>query len=236
MGYRDTIDRYIQEENVGALLEKSAEFHGHICSFSAYGVKAGFYAMQQLALTNEGMEEVLAIVEANNCFSDGIQLVTGCTFGNNALVFKDLGKTAVTVISRKTSQAIRMALKKDYWESRKAVYPELFDLFDTIVTRREKVSDAQKQRFFLQAEQMARTEIKVPAEEIFGIQKMKIEMPNYAPIHDSAVCALCGESVMETRARIRGGAPACISCIKDPYFYLDGFGIGYKEGKSEHRS
>ncbi|MDZ7838898.1 MAG: FmdE family protein [Actinomycetota bacterium] len=100
MGYRDKIDEFIRESNLEGLLLKSAEFHGHICSFSAYGVKAGYYAMKKLALNNEGMEEVLAIVETNNCFSDGIQLVTGCTFGNNALIFNDLGKTAVTVINR----------------------------------------------------------------------------------------------------------------------------------------
>ncbi|MCL4502615.1 MAG: FmdE family protein [Deltaproteobacteria bacterium] len=42
---------------------------------------------------------MVAIVECNNCFTDGIQAVTGCTFGNNALIFQDLGKTAVTVAS-----------------------------------------------------------------------------------------------------------------------------------------
>src|SRR5664280_2902492 len=53
---------------------------------------------------NTGMEEVVAIVECNNCFTDGIQVVTGCTFGNNALIYKDLSKTAVTVARRELEE------------------------------------------------------------------------------------------------------------------------------------
>ena len=55
------------------------------------------------------MEELIAIVETNNCFSDGVQVVTGCTFGNNGLIYKDLGKTAVTVAKR-DGTAIRIVL------------------------------------------------------------------------------------------------------------------------------
>ncbi|MGM0365186.1 MAG: FmdE family protein [Actinomycetota bacterium] len=232
MGYGDNINRLVSEGNLGALLEKSAEFHGHICSFSAYGVKAGCYAMGQIARQNEGMEEVMAIVETNNCFSDGIQVVTGCTFGNNALVFKDLGKTAVTVAGRKSGRAVRLALRKDYWDSRKEVYPRVFELFEKIVAKRKEAEPSERQEFFSLAEEMARKEMQVPEADMFDIRKQKIEVPGYAPIHDSVTCSICGESVMETRARIKEQEPACISCMGGAYFYMDGFGIGYKGGGS----
>ncbi len=73
------------------------------------GVIAGYLAVRELGVKSRGMEEVIAIVETNNCFADGIQVVTGCTFGNNALIFKNVGKTAVTV-AKQDGTAIRIAL------------------------------------------------------------------------------------------------------------------------------
>ncbi len=230
MGYRDNINKLINNGDLIPLLEKSAEFHGHICSLSAFGVKAGSYAVKYLGQYNQGMEEVVAIVETNNCFSDGIQLVTGCTFGNNALIFKDMGKTAFTLASRKNNKAIRLSLKKEYWESRKKAYPEVSALFEKIVSRREKVPSEQKKRFFSLAEEMARKEIQAVDEDVFDIKRLEIDVPRYAPIYDSVVCNICSESIMETRAGIKDGKPACIDCASSSYFYMDGFGISHKRG------
>ncbi|MEM2924481.1 MAG: FmdE family protein [Methanocellales archaeon] len=74
------------------------------------------------------MEEVLAIVETNNCFSDGIQFVTGCTFGNNALIYRDYGKIAMT-FWRRDGKGIRIAVRPDINELLKKRYPELRQLF-----------------------------------------------------------------------------------------------------------
>jgi formylmethanofuran dehydrogenase subunit E len=68
------------------LLKKSGELHGHFCNYLSYGIIAGVYALKKLGVSHTGMEELIAITETNNCFSDGIQMVTGCTFGNNALI------------------------------------------------------------------------------------------------------------------------------------------------------
>jgi formylmethanofuran dehydrogenase subunit E len=232
MIYRDDINALVAKNDLVTLLKKSAEFHGHICSFSAYGVKAGCYAMRSMALTSKGMEEVIAIVETNNCFSDGIQLTTGCTFGNNGLIFKDIGKTAVTVINRKNSRAIRLSLRKDYLDLKKEKYPEVHRLFEKIVARREIVSGEERYKYFKLSEQIAISEMDVPEEDIFNIKKFALEPPVYAPIYESIVCSICGESVMETRARLKDKKPVCISCAGDSYFYLDGSGISYSSSSS----
>jgi formylmethanofuran dehydrogenase subunit E len=235
MGYRDEIERFVIEDNLEGLLKKSAEFHGHICSYSAYGVKAGYHAMKELSVTSKGMEEVISVVETNNCFSDGIQLVTGCTFGNNALIFKDIGKTAVTVINRKNKRSIRLALKKSFWDSRKKEYPGFFELFEKIVVRRESVPDSERKKFFRLAEEMALNELKVPEEIMFEIERKKVRPPEYAPIFDSVACSICGEAVMESRAGVRKGRPACLTCMEGPYFYMDGYGIGYMDKKKGNK-
>ena len=95
----------IRSRDLEGLLRHAETIHGHRCPCLALGVKAGQYAMTYLDQENTGMEEIVAIVECNNCFTDGIQVVTGCTFGNNALIYKDLGKTAVTVARRQDGAA-----------------------------------------------------------------------------------------------------------------------------------
>ncbi len=232
MWYRDEINNLIQKNDLKTLLKKSAELHGHICSYSAYGVKAGCYAMRSLALTSEGMEEVIAIVETNNCFSDGIQLTTGCTFGNNGLIFKDIGKTAVTVINRKNSRAIRLSLRKDYLDLNEKKYPEVSELFREIMATRKKVSTNIIQKFLSLSEQMAMKEMDVPEEDIFDIKRFTMKAPEYAPIYKSVTCSICGENIMENRARIKNNEPVCIGCAGDSYFYLDGFGISYSSSSS----
>ena len=97
---RAAVETMIRSKDLEGLLRHAETMHGHRCPYLALGVKAGQYAMDYLDQENTGMEEMVAIVECNNCFTDGIQVVTGCTFGNNALIYKDLGKTAVTVARR----------------------------------------------------------------------------------------------------------------------------------------
>jgi len=65
-------------------MERAAEHHGHLCSFVTLGLRAGVLAVRSLGEDAiDGMEQVTCIIECNNCFSDGIQISTGCTFGNN---------------------------------------------------------------------------------------------------------------------------------------------------------
>ena len=233
MGYRDDIGELIVKGDLKGLLEKTAELHGHICSHSVYGVKAGYYAMKELTVSNTGMEEVIAILETNNCFSDGIQVVTGCTFGNNGLIFYDIGKTAVTIINRENKESIRLALKKDFWDARGEKYPKLWDYFDRIVAKRETVSDAERKEFSKLSEEMAINELDVPETEMFDIKRGKINPPEFAPIFKSVTCSVCGENVMESRARIRQEKPICIACSGEWHFYMDGYGINYKKWDKE---
>ncbi len=85
---RQAVETMIQSCDLEGLLRHAETIHGHRCPMLALGVKAGQYAMKYLEQESTGMEEVVAVVECNNCFTDGIQVVTGCTFGNNALILK----------------------------------------------------------------------------------------------------------------------------------------------------
>jgi len=109
---RTEIWNMIEDEDLHSLLDKAAILHGHYCPGLALGVKASYTALKEIDAKPEGMEEILAIVETNNCSSDGIQLITGCSFGNNSLIFRDLGKTAVT-LTKRDGEGIRLVTRQD---------------------------------------------------------------------------------------------------------------------------
>jgi formylmethanofuran dehydrogenase subunit E len=219
---RSNIEQFIEKGDLEALLRKAAELHGHFCSYLVYGVKAGYIAVKKLGIKNSGMEELIAIVETNNCFSDGVQVVTGCTFGNNGLIYKDVGKTAVTVAKR-DGTAIRIALDPKYEESIRAECLEANNLWEKIVVRREPTTEEQQKRMMELFAQMAFNELRKPVDLMFRIKRMKIRVPDYAPIFDSIICPICGEKtykpIMQNQKQL------CIDCARTDHHILDGSGI-----------
>lgn len=221
---RSEIKGLLAEGDLEKLLNKAAEIHGHYCSHLALGVKATYTAFNRLGIIgNTGMEEILAIIECNNCFVDGIQAISGCTLGNNALIYKDLGKTAVTFINRNENKAIRLVVKYDQEKMEKdPEVKEAFALFDRAVKKREHLAPQEKERMMELWRKMSFAILKEPENELFDIKAVAAEKVEYAPIFESIKCAICGEKVMETRARTKGSKPVCIACAKDNYWVVAG--------------
>lgn len=224
---RQDIEKMIVTNDLQGLLKKSGELHGHYCSHLAYGVKAGHYALKNLGSGNIGMEEMITIIETNNCFSDGIQMVTGCTFGNNALIYRDYGKTAAT-ISKRDGKAIRLSLKPSFQESRADIYPEAMEIFDKLVVQRQEGSPEDFEKMNQLWSDMAFEELTVPVEEMFRIEAMNIDIPEFAPMFDSVICESCGENVMKTRIVEVAGKSLCIPCAHAGYLELNGSGMWSK--------
>ncbi len=218
---RQEIEEAIYAGDLHKLLRISGMLHGHYCSFSALGVKAGARAMRELGVKKStGMEEVLAIVETNNCFSDGVQIITGCSFGNNALIYRDFGKTAFT-LTRRNGEGLRIAVKPDCLEEQA---PEAAALFRKVVVER-RGSEADQARV---RELWVETSFKmldVPDEKVFVIKSVKVNVPAYARIFSSSKCAVCGESIMEPRSRLKDGKVVCLACSGQAYYQLAGDGI-----------
>lgn len=223
---RQEIEKAVNHGNLRKLLEITGTLHGHFCPFSALGVKAGARAMWELNTGSTGMEEVIAIVETNNCFSDGVQMVTGCSFGNNALIFRDYGKTAFTLALR-SGEGFRVSVLADrVMESRPA---ETTELFEKVVVQRIG-SEAEKKRLAVLWKELAFQLLEMPDEAVFRMRRTTVEVPSYAPIFSSVKCSSCGESVMETRVRMRGGEPVCLACSGQEYYQLSGDGISTAHG------
>ncbi len=120
------------------LIEFARTFHGHICPGLALGMRASQIALQWLGIERASLydtinEDITAIVKNNNCFADGVQIVTGCTFGNNSLIYHDLGKNAVTVV--KGDEGVRVYI--DYGRIDDLFDDEAKRLFEKVIVRRE---------------------------------------------------------------------------------------------------
>lgn len=218
---RQEIEKAIDANNLHELLEITGLLHGHFCPGSAMGVKAAARAVREIGVKPNGMEKVIAIVETNNCFSDGVQMVTGCSFGNNALIYRDYGKTAFT-LAKRTGDGIRVSTNMD--RAHKDRPPEIAELWDKVIVRREGTEEESRRLSRLWKERSFSI-LDIPDDEILVIQNVKIDVPAYAPIFASVKCCECGETFMETRARIKEGNPVCLPCSAQSYYQLSGEGI-----------
>ncbi|MBD3296096.1 MAG: formylmethanofuran dehydrogenase [Candidatus Omnitrophica bacterium] len=224
---RREIRELIARGEMEKLLDRAAEIHGHYCSHMALGVRATCAAFRELGITEStGMEEILAVVECNNCFVDGIQAVSGCTLGNNAMIYKDLGKTAVTFARRDQGEAVRVVAEYD--RDKMAADPdgrEAAILFDKAVKQRKELDPGESARMRELWTSLSFSLLEKDEKDILNIKKAEPPVVEYAPIFESAVCSICGEKVMETRAGIKDGKPVCSGCSGESYWVVAGRGI-----------
>lgn len=206
------------------LLVMAARLHGHYCNGLALGIHLATRAMHEVRELSDGvMEDLIAIVEMNNCAADGVQFVTGSTFGNNALVFRDLGKMALTLVRRVDGRGVRVTVKPD-WREHVEANPELTALFQKVV--RDRAGTPQdKERMKGLAREASFLLVNAPSDAIVSVDRVTAKIPPYAPIHDSFTCGQCGESTMASRAAPAEKGELCLTCAGNPFFELTGDGI-----------
>jgi formylmethanofuran dehydrogenase subunit E len=220
------LNRLVAEEDYEGILQYAREFHGHVCPYLALGIRASMIAMKELGVgrldySGSVDESILAIVETNSCFTDGVQVTTGCTLGNNSLIYLDLGKTALTLVKRSTWKGVRVYIDAE----RLAKYypPGARELFNKVVKER-KGTAKERARLWELWEEAAMKMLRLPREE-FKIQRVNVPPIEQAPIFESVRCSKCGELVMETRAVCVDGKPLCLRCAGETYRAVVGRGI-----------
>jgi len=177
------------DDGMSTDLAEAIRFHGHLCPGLAIGYRASKVAMERLGAKRAEDEEMIAIVENDSCSTDGVQWVTGCTFGKGNLFFRNHGKQVFTIALRPSGRAVRIVIKR---RDRRRGEPPVKD--------REA-----RTRWLLSA---------VP-EDIFDIRDTEILLPDEAHIRETATCANCGEEVMVTRTVKRGERVLCVPCAKE---------------------
>lgn len=224
---RDTLYEAVIREDRMACLLRVGEFHGHICPGIALGIMAsltGLRAMGILHAVNNGMEDMLAIVETNACFADGVQYISGCTLGNNALIYRDFGKTAVTFALRSRPLAIRVRVTPAYAAIIAEGAPDFFPLMEKVVRDRSG-SEEDEAAFMRAGRQAAVSLLSQPADRFLATATVEPELPPYAPITGTLICPACGEPFMSTKGIRTDGKVLCRACAGNTPPQVEGGGI-----------
>jgi len=226
---RKDIIRNIKANEQDKLLIKAGQMHGHFCPGLALGVKAAVFGLQQSKLHSDGLENVIAIAENNNCFVDGVQFVSGCTIGNNSMILKDVGKMAVSFINR-NGDGIRIKLKNNYMEFIPDVNNEFSDTYTELINNGIR-ENQNLEKYKSQGLLKAMSFINIDNNKLFLIEKVKSQVPDYAPSHPSEICIQCGEATMQSRTILNNDGFHCYDCSEQNISYIDGSGIHIKKQK-----
>ncbi|MDD2639081.1 MAG: FmdE family protein [Methanothrix sp.] len=225
---REEFVQAVLDNDLASCLVKTAEIHGHFCPGSALGVMASVYALNQLGLesiSSDGMENLMAIVEINACFADGVQAVSGCTLGNNALVYRDLGRLAVTFTVRGRDDGVRVRVLPNFRDRVAEAVPEFYPLLEKVI--KDRAGDEKDAAAFREVGRAAAFAlIELPFEELFAVEFVRPDLPDYAPITESVICPGCGEMIMASKVVAEGeDRGLCFSCAGKGLRQVEGRGI-----------
>jgi formylmethanofuran dehydrogenase subunit E len=168
-------------------IEETIAFHGHSCPGLAIGIRAAELARDRLDFGPEA--DMVCVVETDMCGVDGIQYLTGCTFGKGNLIHKDFGKAGFTFFDRNRSEGFRALFQDDAIQA-----------FETA----DRTSDK---------EGRTRAIMDADLKDLFSVTPVDTPPVRPARILESMTCQECGEKVMESRIRRFAGKDLCIPCF-----------------------
>ena len=87
-------------------IEDCIRFHGHMCGGVAIGYVMARFAMDQLGARLG--DSLYCRTEFQNCMTDAVQCVTGCTIGKGNLELYPIGKRALTLVRADTGEGVRV--------------------------------------------------------------------------------------------------------------------------------
>ncbi len=183
--------------------------HGHPCPPLAVGVRAGAVGLAALGVARAVQRELFAFVEMGGDhyaqgFGDGVQIVTGCTFGKDNIGRMPLGKFGLTLLDQRQRLAVRVSataglvdgLESTAWfrQCERSGVP----WFE--VAREEVVPVAE---FVLSA----------PAEQLFTVSpRFPMGVEDVPLGFVTSRCEACGEHALSRYLRERQGRRLCLRC------------------------
>jgi formylmethanofuran dehydrogenase subunit E len=189
------------------LIQKTIAFHGHSCPGLAIGIRAAEVAIREVGRSSD--EEVVAVVENDNCAVDAIQFLLSCTFGKGNLIHLDYGKLAFTFYRRSDGKAIRVVGEPKIFGHQDY---EFMTLQKTKMMR--DLTGEEKERLNSATESRIKQIMEADLDELFEITPAQSPIPRKAQILESLICEACGERTMESRTRRFLGQVLCVPCFE----------------------
>ena len=190
-------------------LEFGQKFHGHKCPAMPNGLRVGAAAMNALGVERTGDSALHAILDLGEnhcatCFGDGIQVITGCTFGKGNVTKTHKGKWALTLVDKKTNRAVRVTPKAEAMLANKKT--EFFAEYREKGVPPTKVPDEV-------VEPLVQMVMNAPEEKIMNISEVYEYQWNQPPhSFNSFVCEGCGEMTVSEYGISIEDKHVCIDC------------------------
>ena len=192
-------------------LEAGYQFHGHKCPAMPLGLRAAAAAMNKLGVERTGDKDLVALVELGDghfatCYSDGVQMMTGCTVGKCNIRLLNYGKWGLTLVDRKTDRAVRVIPRAD--NQLRMMQTDFFRNY-----RMKGVPATQVPEEI--ATPLINHVLEAPDEKLFAIGEVHeyhYQMPPH--VFTAFVCEQCGELTVETYGRLKDGKKLCIPCAE----------------------
>jgi formylmethanofuran dehydrogenase subunit E len=182
------------------LLASSAALHRHLCPRQVLGIRMGMLAGEQLALELPQQDKrLLAIVETDGCFSDGVAVATNCWVGRRTMRVEDYGKVAATFVDTQTGQAWRIAPHPNARRQAAPYAPEAKNRWQAMLLGYQRMPAAE----LLVAQ---RVELLTPVGEIISRAGQRTR------------CDRCGEEIINKREVMAGGEMLCRACALGGYY------------------
>jgi formylmethanofuran dehydrogenase subunit E len=192
-----------------AFLDAGLQLHGHKCPAMPLGLRAGAIAMNRLGVERSQDKTLLALVElgddhCSHCFGDGVQMITGCTFGKGNIKQLGYGKFGLTLVDRTTGRAVRVVPLADAQVQVKRT--PFFQNYRVKGVPASKVPEELVDPLIAQV-------LDTPEDRLFTIGDVfDYEVPSTPENFHSFVCDRCGEMVSEPYGRVVGNHKVCIPC------------------------
>lgn len=190
-------------------LEFGQRFHGHKCPAMPLGLRAGAAAMNALGVERASDGQVVAILDLGEdhcatCFADGIQVITGCTFGKGNIKRTHKGKWSVTLVDKKKRKAVRVTPKAEAMAANKKS-PFFKEYRQKGIPASAVPADI--------ADPLVEKVMNQPVEALINISDVfDYEYKDAPHSFDSFVCDECGEMVVMQYGRVKGEKKVCMDC------------------------
>jgi len=180
--------------------EALLRLHNHICPRQVLGVRMGLYGASLLNVAVPQQDKrLMAFVELNGCFADGVAVATGCTIGHRTLYLMDYGKTAVTLVDSETNAAVRLAPRSDSRCRAVVLCPDAKSKWHAYLDAYQQLADT----------------------ELFSVQSVTLSFDLTKLISKAGYrvsCEECGEEIINEREVRKDGRLLCRACAGDAYY------------------
>ena len=201
-GERNWMETVEVNPKLTEMLAQTSARHKHLCPRQVLGVRMGLYAAELFPIELPQRDKrLLAIVETDGCFTDGVSVATGCWMGHRTMRLADYGKVAVTFVDTHDGRAIRLSPMPDARLRAAATAPDA----------------ASRWQAQLEAYQVLQNE------EMIRLQAVQLNLDLDAIVGKPGVrvnCSACGEEILNQREMVKDEQTICRSCAGESYWSL----------------